>query len=504
MLKIKRAIISVWSKKGVVEFAKKLKEFNVEILSTGKTSQILRKNGIPCKEISEITGYPTILSGRVKTLHPKIFGAILANKKHPLHLEEIKRLDIEPIDMVVVNFYPFKEALGEDLSFEQQLEYIDIGGPALLRAGAKNFKNVACVSSPSQYQEIIEELENNNGCLSDETLLKLANEVFQITSDYDNTIHSYLKGKEILVWKMEKICDLRYGENPHQKASLFKLMDKENLEFHQLQGKELSFNNLLDLDTCLSLVKEFTEPTAVIVKHCSPCAVALDKKLYRAYVKAYQADTISSFGGIIGVNKKLDKYTAKEIIKSGFKECIVAPCYSKEALKLFSEKKNLRIVEVDINKIIDYKDIKRTDFGYLIQDNDRVDISKTSFKVVTKKKPSQKEWKDMLFAWKVVKFVKSNAIVIAKNLTTLGIGSGQPSRVGAVKIAIENSFKSSKGAVLASDAFFPYEDSIKLIKKAGIKTIIQPGGSIMDEKIIELCNKLDISMVFTGIRHFRH
>ncbi len=504
MLKVRRALISVWDKKGLIEFARKLRAFNIEIISTGKTASLLRKSRIPVKEVSEITSFPEILSGRVKTLHPKIFGAILANKKHPLHLEEISNLGIEPIDMVVVNFYPFEKMVRENLSVDRIIEYIDIGGPSLLRAGAKNFRNVACVYSPSQYKVIIDELERNKGCISEDTLRQLARDVFRITKEYDAHIYSYMSGKDIEVWDLEKISNLRYGENPHQKAALFELVNHSRVDFKQLHGKKISFNNLMDLDVALSLLKEFNEPAAVIIKHASPCGVAVDKHIWAAYRKAYEVDVLSSFGGIVGLNRKVDRKTAEAIIKSGFKECILAPAYSKEAFRILSEKKNLRLLQVDFAKTSDYLDIRKTAFGYLIQDTDSIDLDKNKIKVVTKRKPTAKEFKDLFFAWKVVKFTKSNAIVVAKNLSVLGIGEGQPSRVEAVAIAIKKATKSTRGAVIASEAFFPKEDSIKLIKKSGIKAIIQPGGSIMDGKIIELCDKYKLAMVFTGIRHFRH
>ncbi|MFH1767658.1 MAG: bifunctional phosphoribosylaminoimidazolecarboxamide formyltransferase/IMP cyclohydrolase [Candidatus Omnitrophota bacterium] len=504
MLKIRRALISVWDKQGVIDLVKKLLSFNIEIISTGKTASLLRKSGAKVKEVSKITSFPEILSGRVKTLHPKIFGAILANKKHPLHLDEIKNLEIEPIDMVVVNFYPFDKMAKENIGFGQMLEYIDIGGPSLLRAGAKNFKNVACVSSPRQYKKVIEEINKNKGCVSEEALHELAGEVFRVTKEYDTAIYSYLKGGEVLTWNLEKTMGLRYGENPHQKGALFKLIDRNPFAFKQLQGKKISFNNLLDLDAALSVVQDFSEPAAVVVKHASPCGVACDKNISKAYVKAYRCDPLSSFGGVIGLNRKVDKKTASEIIKSGFKECVVAPAYSKESIRQFQEKKNLRVIETSFVKRTDLKDIKRTAFGYLIQDHDSIDYDKTKLKVVTIKNPSPKEWKDLLFAWKIVKFVKSNAVVVVKNVSLLGTGGGQPSRVDAVKLALKKSAKSIHGAVVASDAFFPKEDSIKLLHAKAVKAIIQPGGSIADEKIIQLCNKYRIAMVFTGIRHFHH
>lgn len=505
MLKIRRALISVWDKKGLEEFAKKLVEFNVEIISTGKTAFALRKHNIPTKDITTLTSFPEILSGRVKTLHPKIFGGLLVNKRNPLHIEEIKNLSIEPIDMVVVNFYPFSDKLKEKLPFEQMLDYIDIGGPALLRAAAKNFKNVACVSSPQQYKEIMEELERNKGFISEETLKRLATEVFNLTKNYDACIYNYFKEKEILTIDFEKVSALRYGENPHQKANLYKKVNSEPIKFEKLQGKELSFNNLLDLDTAILMATEFSQPAAVIVKHGSICGVGVDKKLSSAYKKAFLVDPISSFGGIIALNKRVDANTAKTILKSEFKECVAAPLFSREALKLFSTKKNLIVLKVDMESTLKAdEDIRATIFGYLIQEKDNICYDKDLLKVVTKNKPTQKQLEDLIFSWKVVKYVKSNAIVVAKNKTVIGIGGGQPSRIGAVKLALDKPTNLTKGAVLASDGFFPKEDSIKFAYRKGIRAIIQPGGSIKDKELIELCDKLGICMLFTGIRHFRH
>ena len=504
MLKIRRALISAWEKKGMADFAKKLVKLNVEIVSTGKTANLLRRSGVTVKDVASLTSFPEILSGRVKTLHPKIFGGILANKKHPLHMEEVRSLGIQPFDMVVVNLYPFVEKSKEKLNWDEMIEYIDIGGPSMLRAAAKNFKNVACLSDTSQYKAVLDEMEKSNGFLSQDTLKKLAQSAFYLTKEYDNTIYNYFRGKDVLTWNLEKAKFLRYGENPHQRSALYKLSNSLNIQFKQLQGKELSFNNILDLDTAMQQAKEFNEPVAVIVKHASICGVGIDKKLAAAYKKAYLCDKLSSFGGVIALNRKVDKETARQIIKSEFKECIVAPTYSKEALKIFSAKRNLRVLEADFNQKISSKDIKTTLFGYLVQDGDSITLDKTALKVVTKKKPSQRELKDLIFAWKVVKFVKSNAIVVAKNFSVLGIGGGQPSRVGAVKIALSKATGSLRSAVLASDAFFPKEDSIKVTAKKGIKAIIQPGGSIKDPDVIKACDKLGISMVFTGIRHFRH
>ncbi|MCK4519592.1 MAG: bifunctional phosphoribosylaminoimidazolecarboxamide formyltransferase/IMP cyclohydrolase [Candidatus Omnitrophica bacterium] len=504
MLKIRRALISVWDKKGIAEFAKKLAELNIEIISTGKTATLLRRAGISVKEVVTLTSFPEILSGRVKTLHPKVFGGILANKKHPLHMEEIRSLGIPPIDMVVVNFYPFIEKAKEKLGWDEMIEYIDIGGPAMLRAAAKNFKNVACISSFQQYKSISNELKINKGFVSEQALKALAEDAFYTTKEYDNAIHNYFKGKDVVSWNLEEVHSLRYGENPHQKGALYRVVDFKNIKVKQFQGKELSYNNFLDLDTAMGQVKEFSEPAAVIVKHASICGVGVDKQLASAYKKAYATDKLSSFGGIIALNRKVDKESARQILKSEFKECVIALSYSKEALKIFSSKKNLRILEVDFSQKSDFKEIKTTIFGQLIQDRDNLALDKNSLRVVTQRKPTSREFKDLIFAWKIAKWVKSNAIVIAKNCSVLGIGGGQPSRVGAVKIALSRVQNSLRLAVLASDAFFPKEDSIRTAYKKGIRAIIQPGGSIKDKDIIKVCDRLGMSMVFTGIRHFRH
>ena len=504
MLKIRRALISVWDKKGIAEFAKKLAEFGIDIVSTGKTAILLRRAGVSVKEVATLTSFPEILSGRVKTLHPKVFGGILANKKHPLHMEEMRSLGIQPIDMVVVNLYPFMEKAKEKLSWDEMIEYIDIGGPSMIRAAAKNFKNVVCISDSRQYKLILGELQKNKGFVSEQTLKGLAENAFYATKEYDNAIYNYFKGKNVFSWNLEKTHSLRYGENPHQKGALYKVVDFNNIKFKQFQGKALSYNNFLDLDNAIQQVKEFSEPAAVIVKHASICGVGIDKKLALAYKKAYLCDKLSSFGGIIALNRKVDKETAQQILKSEFKECIIAISYSKEALKIFSAKKNFRVLEVDFTQKVDSKDVKTTVFGYLIQDRDSLTLDKSELKVVTQRKPTQREFKDLIFAWKVVKWVKSNAIVIAKNYSVLGIGGGQPSRVGAVKIALSKAKMSPRSLVLASDGFFSREDSIKIAHKKGIKAIIQPGGSIKDKDVIEACNRLGMSMIFTGIRHFRH
>ncbi|MCF7874140.1 MAG: bifunctional phosphoribosylaminoimidazolecarboxamide formyltransferase/IMP cyclohydrolase [Candidatus Omnitrophica bacterium] len=504
MIKVRRALISVWEKRGIADFARELQKLNIEIVSTGKTALLLRRHKIKVKEVSSITAFPEILSGRVKTLHPKVFGGILANKKHPLHLEEISTLGIQPIDMVVVNLYPFTQKMKENLAWTQMLEYIDIGGPSMLRAAAKNFRNVASVSSPSQYKLVLSELKKNRGAISEDVLQKLAESSFYLTKEYDNAIYNYFKGRDTISWNMVEKSSLRYGENPHQKSSLYKKIRSKDLPIKQYQGKTLSYNNYLDINTAMMQVKEFKEPAATVIKHVSICGTAIDKKLASAYKKAYKTDTLSSFGAIVGLNRKVDKDTAHQILRSGFKECIIAPSYSKESLKIFSAKKNMRVLETNFSKDSDYSDIKGTHFGYLVQRRDKLTLDKTKLQVITKKKPTKRQLNDLFFAWKVVKYVKSNAVVVAKNNSVLGLGGGQPSRVGAVKIALDQAKKSTKLAVLASDAFFPHPDSIKLAHRRGIKAIIQPGGSIKDKEVIEACDRYKIAMVFTGIRHFCH
>lgn len=502
MLKVRRAIISVWDKRGILELSKVLNRFNVEIISTGKTAALLREHHIPVREAAQVTGFPEIFSGRVKTLHPAIFGGILVNKKNPLHMEDARKHHIIPVDLVVVNLYPFIEKLQEQLSFDEMIEYIDIGGPSMLRAGAKNFKNVAVASSPAQYKTIIHELEEQNGCVNEELCKKLACDVFRLTRQYDDMIYAYLRGTPSLTLALEKEMDLRYGENPHQKAGLYQVSGASPV-FKKLQGKELSFNNFLDMDTSLATVRTFSEPACVIVKHASICGVGVDKKSVRAYKKAQDVDPLSAFGGVISLNRKVDKDTAEAIVKSDFKECVTAPAFSREALKLFSTKKNLRVVEVEHRAPV-LPDIRTTYFGYLVQDSDAAGISAGQCTVVTKRKPTARETSDLLLAWHVCKFVKSNAIVAVRNGKLLGVGAGQPSRVGSMSIALEKAAAASRGAVLASDGFFPKEDNIRLAAKKGVTALIQPGGSIKDADIIKVCDEQGIAMMVTGVRHFRH
>ena len=518
MAKIKRALISVSDKTGILDFAKELNDLGIEILSTGGTAKLLRENNIPVKEVSEYTGFPEMLDGRVKTLHPKIHGGLLALRDNPEHMQTLKEHNIGLIDMVVVNLYPFEKTTQKPgVTIEEVIENIDIGGPSMLRSAAKNHKDVAVICNANRYSQVIDELKRNKGTLSKALMRDLAIEVFGRTSLYDNAIHKYLRNyfqgttpsaglPEELNLSFEKIQDLRYGENPHQKGAFYKEKGKTKglVNLKQLQGKELSFNNILDLNAALELVKEFKDPAAVIVKHNNPCGVAEDKSLDKAYLAAWKCDQLSAFGGIVALNRKMDLKTAKVVAKSGFLECIIAPGFDKDAVLLFKDKKNLRLLELDDLIPIDEPEFKRVTGGLLLQDKDLATLDMSKLKVVTKKKPTKKELESLIFAWKVAKHVKSNAIILARGTKTVGIGAGQMSRVDSVFICTKKSGKLAKGSVLASDAFFPKEDAITLAAKYKIKAIIQPGGSIADAKIIQTADKHKIAMVTTGMRHFRH
>ncbi len=519
MVKIKRALISVSDKTGILDLAKELNKFGVEILSTGGTAKLLRDNNIPVKDVSEYTGFPEMLDGRVKTLHPKIHGGLLALRENSEHMKTLQDYNIGLIDMVVVNLYPFEKTTQKpNVAIEEAIENIDIGGPSMLRSAAKNHQSVAVICNPARYGRVIDELKKNKGALSQDLMRDLAIEVFALTSHYDGVIHEYLSRQlsafsfqpsafpKELALNFEKIQDLRYGENPHQKASFYKEKGKSRglINLKQLQGKELSFNNILDLNAAFELVKEFKNPAAVVVKHNNPCGVAEDKRLDKAFSLAHKCDPLSAFGGIVALNRKLDTKTAKVIAKSGFLESIIAPAFDKEALDLFKDKKNLRLLELPDLEPISETDFKRVSGGLLIQDKDSKTLDLNNLKVVTKKKPTKKEMESLIFGWKVAKHVKSNAIVLTSGTKTVGIGAGQMSRVDSVMIARKKSGKLSKNSCLASDAFFPKADAIIEAAKAGVKAIIQPGGSISDEEIIKVCDKHKLSMVTTGIRHFRH
>ena len=521
MLKIKRALISVSDKTGIVDLARVLVSCGAEIISTGGTAKTLKKEGVAVTEMSDYTGFPEMLDGRIKTLHPKIHGGLLSLRDNPEHMKQIQEHGIGLIDMVVVNLYPFEETISKgSVSLQEAIENIDIGGPSMLRSAAKNYRFVAVVSHPRFYPGIMTELKERDGSLSDETLKSLGTEVFKVTSSYDGAIFNYLKtalGRlekkdslpDAIPLSLKKTASLRYGENPHQKAALYQEAGDKRpslINARQLHGKELSFNNYLDLNAALCVVRDFKEPAACIIKHTNPTGVAQNPSLAKAFRQAWQTDPLSAFGGIVGLNRGVDIETARAIAQSGFLECILAPSYEPQALGLLQAKKNVRILEVsfDPGEPRNEPDFKRINGGFLVQDGDTQDFKKEDLKIVTRKKPTQREMASLLFAWTVVKHVKSNAIVLAKATQTVGIGMGQTSRVDSVFMAVKRAAKRSRGAVMASDAFFPKADNIALAKKAGIKAIIQPGGSIADEEVIRACDKARIAMVFTGIRHFRH
>ena len=524
MRKIKRALISVSDKSGLEEFVKGLNELGVKILSTGGTARLIASLGIKVRSVSDYTGFPEMLDGRVKTLHPKIHGGLLALRENKEHMEKVKEHDIELIDMVVVNLYPFEKTVAKDgVKLEEAIENIDIGGPSMLRSAAKNYRDVVVVCNPDRYKKILEELKKNNGAISDELHFRLGVEVFEKTSKYDTAIYNYLDAQskaqgpasarsigfpDVLALEFNKVQDLRYGENPHQKAGFYKDKNINVVGISngtKLQGKELSFNNIIDLDAALEIVKEFKDPAASVIKHTNPCGAAQGDSLKKAYIDALDCDRISAFGSIVGLNRKVDAGTAEAIVSAGFTECVIAPYYEPAAIEVFKTKKNLRLIEVGALKGIekDY-DLKKVVGGLLIQDRDILNIEEKDLKVATKKKPTQEEIKSLLFGWKIVKHVRSNAIVLSSGTKTVGIGAGQMSRVDSMIIAIRKSNGRCKDSTCASDAFFPKEDAVEEAKKAGITSIMQPGGSIRDEDVIKACDKAGISMVFTGARHFKH
>ncbi len=519
MTKIKRALISVSDKEGIVDFAKGLEKLEIEIISTGGTARLLKDAQIKVKLISEVTNFPEILDGRVKTLHPLIFGGILAQSDNPIHQKQLAAQQIKTIGLVVVNLYPFQKTISQkEVKLEEAIENIDIGGPSLLRAAAKNYQDVAVVINPQDYPVILEELKKNNGEVSLDTKKKLAVEVFEHTSFYDGIISQYLRknlarestlSPPTLNLIGEKVLDLRYGENPHQPASFYKeiLVEEANLGGAvQLGGKELSFNNLVDLNAVLEMVKDFTEPTVIFVKHTNPCGLASAKTIQEAYQKAYEGDPLSAYGSIIGINRVVGVKLANLINETTFVEAILAPDFEDKALNILRQKKSRRLIKVgDLkNRDIQIKDIKKIPGGFLVQDRNIKEITIKDLKVVTKRKTNKEELEELLFAWKVAKQVKSNAIVLTKDKQTVGIGAGQMSRIDAVIIAVRKSEGRSKGSCLASDAFFPFRDGIDEAAKAGITVIIQPGGSKRDEEVIEAANEHDLSMVFTGVRCFKH
>lgn len=519
MIKVKRALISVSDKKGLVSFAQDLAAMGVEILSTGGTARLFRENNIPVTDVSDHTGFPEMMDGRVKTLHPKIHGGLLAVRDNPDHMAQAQKHKIGMIDLVVVNLYPFGKVIQKPkVSLPEAIENIDIGGPSMLRSAAKNYTGVAVVCNPDRYQDIMQELKQNNGMLSDAILFKLSVEAFQHTAQYDTMIAKFLNHRlkvgdmeanpPTMDFSCEKIQELRYGENPHQRAAFYKDNSTKawglaNLK--QLHGKELSFNNILDLHAAMEFVRVFERPAAVVIKHNNPSGLAVEETLAKAYQQAWTCDPLSAFGGIIGVNRPLDAKTAELIHKSGFMECVIAPSFSQEALDILSVKPNLRLIEIALNDMPEgVKDIKQVNGGFLVQDRDEKIITKADLKIVTKKKPTASQIESLLFGWLAIRNVKSNAILLVKGTRLVGVGCGLPSRVDSLKHAIDKAGDAAKGSLLVSDAFFPKTDNIEAAAKAGVKAIIQPGGSIADADVIKACDAAGIAMVFTGVRHFKH
>jgi len=515
---VKRALISVSDKTGILELSKALVDAGVEILSTGGTAKLLTENNLPVTEVSEHTGFPEMMDGRVKTLHPKIHGGILGRRGTD---DEVMKLNgIDPIDLVVVNLYPFQTTIAKaDCTLDEAIENIDIGGPTMVRATAKNHAYVSIVVNPEDYDQVINEIKS--GGISKETRFDLAVKAFEHTSNYDGAIANYL-GKinpdgsqsnfpRTINMQFDKVQEMRYGENPHQQAAFYKEAKPAEVSVAgatQVQGKELSYNNVADTDAALECVKSFDEPACVIVKHANPCGVAISDNPMGAYDLAYKTDPTSAFGGIIAFNRAIEEDVAAEIIKRQFVEVIIAPSISDAAKATLSEKKNVRVLECgEWDKPVPGLDYKRINGGLLVQDRDLGMVDIEDLKVVTEKKPTEEQLRDLLFAWKVAKFVKSNAIVYVKNQMTIGVGAGQMSRVYSAKIAGIKAADENlevKGSVMSSDAFFPFRDGIDAAHEAGITAVIQPGGSMRDDEVIAAANEHGMAMVFTSMRHFRH
>lgn len=523
-VKIRRALISVSDKTNLVAFAKNLRKHKVEIISTGGTLKALQQAKIKAISIDEMTGFPEILEGRVKTLHPKVHGGLLYRRDKKSHKQQAHKHGIEAIDMVVVNLYPFEQVTQDPkVKLETAIENIDIGGPSMLRSAAKNSQSVTVVCDPSDYDAVTDEMNKNNGATGAALRFQLAVKVFERTASYDQAIFQFLDkwvkkdaGDGLLPSSdnssLVKVRDLRYGENPHQRAAVYVEKGSEiPKHFHQLHGKELSYNNILDIESTLDVIKEFKEPAACVIKHSNPCGVAEAKTLDKALRDAVDSDPLSAFGGIVAVNRLCTLKTAKTAFeKLGFFEVLIAPAFDKKAMTFLKKRKNLRLIECDLElaqERLEKRYLKSG--GVLIQDEDPVMVTspvkyKKGLKVVTKKKPTASELNDLIFAFKCVKVVKSNAIVLTQGRKTVGIGAGQMSRVDSVMIACRKAGEKTKGSILASDAFFPMPDSIEVAHAHGVKAIIQPGGSIRDEDVIKACNRFGIAMVLTGKRHFKH
>lgn len=521
--KLERVLLSVTDKSGLAEFARRLAKHGAELVSTGGTARTLRDAGLKVLDIADLTGFPEMLDGRVKTLHPKVHGGILYRRDDPSHREAIAAHGIVPIDMVVVNLYAFEQtAQKPGIVLGELVEKIDIGGPSMVRSAAKNFRDVAVVTSPADYDAIADELDQNSGALSLETRWRLARQAFALTAAYDTAIANTLETIDspeaagdvasaasqhtafpsALRFAYPKVMDLRYGENPHQHAALY--ADGSGLGMaaaHQLQGKELSFNNLVDLDACWELVHEFDEPAVAIIKHTNPCGAATAQSIAEAFQKALATDPVSAYGSVLGINREVDGEAA-EAIAHLFVEAIAAPAFSEAAIERFKAKKNLRLVEVRGQRPA--RVMKQISGGLLLQDSDRGRVSETDLKVATKRAPTAEEIRSLMFAWRVAKHVKSNAIVYARDGQTLGVGAGQMSRVDAAKFGAEKAALPLQGSVAASDAFFPFPDGLEVVVAAGATAVIQPGGSKHDPEVIAKADELGIAMVMTGMRHFRH
>ncbi|MEO8368185.1 MAG: bifunctional phosphoribosylaminoimidazolecarboxamide formyltransferase/IMP cyclohydrolase [Candidatus Solibacter sp.] len=509
MPKISRVLLSVTDKTGIIDFASALANMGAELISTGGTARLLRDAGIAVADVSDVTGFPEMLDGRVKTMHPKIAGGLLAMRANPEHMAAIEAHGILPIDMVVVNLYRFEEAAAKaGAHLEELIENIDIGGPTMLRAAAKNYQDVAVVTSPADYPAILEELRATGGTLSTDTKWKLARKVFRTTADYDAAISARLEQIDApgplpgdLSLRAPKLLDLRYGENPHQSAALYGRPGKGIAGAEQLQGKELSYNNIVDLDAAWQLVNEFDRPAVAIIKHTNPCGCAEQSSLVEAYRKAFEADPVSAYGGVIGINRPIDEETAREIAKT-FIEAIAAPDYSPEALAILAAKKNLRLMRVAPGA--DPLVVKSISGGYLAQTADTAKLDRATAVVKTQRAPTDDEWVALEFGWKVAKHVKSNAIVYAFAGQSVGVGAGQMSRVDSVKLGAMKAILPTAGTIVASDAFFPFPDGLEEAVKNGATAFIQPGGSMRDGEVIAAADRLGVAMVFTGVRHFRH
>jgi phosphoribosylaminoimidazolecarboxamide formyltransferase/IMP cyclohydrolase len=506
---IKRALISVSDKTGIIDFARELKQFNVEIISTGGTAKALRDAGIDVRDISDVTGFPEMMDGRVKTLHPRVHGALLSLRDNPAHVAAMEQHGIEPIDMVIVNLYPFAETIArEGVTREEAIEQIDIGGPAMIRSAAKNAADVAVVVDPAQYSQLSEELHQHGGSLSSATLRRLGVEAFRHTAQYDATVSSYLADEKDqfpsrLVLAFTKLSDLRYGENPHQLAALYQSQTGGLASAAILSGKEMSFNNYVDADAAWQLVSDFRDNACAIIKHTNPAGVGVAETPADAYRKALATDPVSAFGGIVAFNRAVDVPAAQEVTKI-FTEVVIAPDYDAAALELLQTKKNLRVIRMSAAKQSNELEFRQISGGMLVQTKDVHELRREDLKVVTTRQPTDEEIRSLLFAWTVCKHTKSNAIVYARADQTVGVGAGQMSRVDSVKIGAMRAQLPVAGSVLASDAFFPFRDGLDEAARHGITAVIQPGGSVRDDEVIAAANEHGLAMVFTGVRHFKH